>query len=133
MTLACVWKGRGAREITVKFRYRSIDFHVDSVPLEEQSRRSEGSEESNKQKTNLLLGSRLISLWANEPKRNPYINPGFSSLALTIINRIILQGAAGVFLPSRFRVPRLAAIRQTSYASTYEPDPSFVAKSRAFA
>lgn len=89
------------REITVKFRYRSIDFHVDSVPLAgADPALSEGREESNKQKTNLLLGSRLISLWANEPKRNPYINPGFSSLALTIINRIILQGAAGV-LPSR--------------------------------
>lgn len=53
------------------------------------------AEESNKRKTNLLLGSRLISLQANEAEQ-PLYQPSRYRVSLTIINRIILRESAGV-------------------------------------
>jgi len=74
---------------TVKFVSGPLTY----ADLDETAKR--GVEESNKRKTNLLLGSRLISLQANEAEQ-PLYQPSRYRVSLTIINRIILRESAGV-------------------------------------
>jgi len=77
------------KDITVKFVSGPLTY----ADLDETAKR--GVEESNKRKTNLLLGSRLISLQANEAEQ-PLYQPSRYRVSLTIINRIILRESAGV-------------------------------------